>query len=202
MINKGKAMINKRIGMAITAGSALIIAGIAGCVAADDGSAATPETIIPIFQNDQVPGDALPEEIKPQDLGIAEGADTRHLGSDSVAEYWVTLSDASEVCLVMHIPGGYEVAGSTCGTLSEFNQRGLKLKTATTIDGDSVSRVAYLFPSDVELTTLEPVASKHSSLNSNSDSFVAMTPEQNAELEPHDMTRTDGANFTFYPLGS
>lgn len=189
-------MFNLRIAASMAACSALVFAGVAGSVSASNDSTMTPENLLPMFQSAASTDDAFPAEVKPEELGIAAQAESRSLGSDSVARYWVTLAERSQVCLVMYIPGGYEVAGSTCGTLTDFNQKGLKLKLRSNIDGNIVSRVAYLFPSDVELTSLTA-----DSRGTESENFVALTPEQNADFTPRDLARSGHSDFVFYPIG-
>lgn len=193
-------MLNLRFAGSLVACLTLTLGGIASSVAANNDDVTTPESLIPVFQRTETASDSIPAELNPVELGVPDGSEMRSLGSDSIGQYWVSLSPTSQVCLTMYIPGGYEVAGSTCGTLTEFNKKGLKLQINSNIDGELVSRVAYLFPSDVDMADLAP-ADHPVSRAATDVNFVAISPEQNADLEARAVPRSSGSEFQFRPLG-
>lgn len=119
----------------------------------------------------------------------------RSLGGDGVADYWVSVSSDSKVCLVGYIPGEYWVAGSSCASVVEFYQRGVGLGLGQNTEN---ANEAYLLPADVDVAQLAlPVGVSMISTVEESGAVVFSRRASGPRIEPALIQRENGVVFRF-----
>lgn len=186
---------------ATTASVALV--GAAGLVLAAStpalaGTGTTPiEDVVPIFSLTQTAADVPPSNVNLEALGDIDPESVRAVGSDDVASYWVGQSADEDICLITYIPGGNEVAGSSCRSIPEFNQWGLGMIMGEDTADPSRSAEAYYLPSDISVAAIG--ASDQSGARVAASNFTSGRPGA-LNLSPEDVTRSDGSTFHFQPL--
>lgn len=154
-------------------------------------SSGTPlDQLIPELAVAQTSNDALPDNMKLEDLGPIDATSLRHLGEDELAEYWVGRSGSTQVCLIITLRDYPGVGASACGEATDFYNQGIALSTGNA----EIKSEAYLLPADVpigELTNAKSLSSGVGLLVAGSASI----PTDSVEI-----IRPSGQTFTFSPL--
>ena len=191
----------------IALGSAVgTVAGLVVLTAALPASAAERSDIndlVPAFATNQNAQDRSLESVSSEAFGALNADSVRWVGRKGTAEYWVARKGNSNVCLVMHIPGGMEVVAVTCAPAEDFYRKGLSLEAGGSPDEPDASAEAYLLPGDVdaggivsrpELRTAALAAAAGDRAN-----LIVVEPGKSG-LSQAEVAREDGSGFHFVPL--
>jgi len=162
------------------------------------------EALIPVLSAPQTEADMAPASLDLEALGGIEPTSVRYLGADEVGQYWLGQTNDVDVCLITHVPGGYETSASNCMTLSNFNQYGLGIKAGEDLADPSRSVEAYYFPADVagEFTESGPGTTARQSTDgtARAPGDLIAGPTGSLDVAAVDVPRPDGSSFRFRPL--
>lgn len=173
-----------------------------------------PQNAVEVMEAPQEEADRLPE-LKDGTEGIRLET-VRSLGSSGEANFWVTLNDDENVCLLVTFREDEYTLSSSCGELDIFLRDGLAMKTIMPAnkDGEEQRRAeVYLLPDDVNAEPLDDYLADHrvpvESPEGLSEERSALQKDVNIfslgagayELQPLELDRTFGEPFTFRPLG-
>ncbi|MGO1544840.1 MAG: hypothetical protein ACTHXA_10935 [Gulosibacter sp.] len=162
-------------------------------------SAVTIEDMIPLLTQPQTKIDTVPESVDLEALGNISSASVRLAGEDALAQYWIGLTEASEVCLIMHIPTS-GISASTCGLATDFYSSGLGLVAGESRDDPSSSAEAYLLPFDIDSSEVGASTSLSRDRGVEGVNLVTV-PYQANGLFSVDVERANGgAEFHFDPI--
>ncbi|WP_337060101.1 hypothetical protein [Kineococcus sp. G2] len=103
------------------------------------------EEVVPVLSRPQAEQDRLPTLEDGTSIEVVDADSTRYLGSTRTAEHWVGL-DGNEICLVQFLSRA-QVVGSSCATVEEFTQTGLRVSTGA----PGVSATGLLVPEGFDL---------------------------------------------------
>ncbi|WP_143557007.1 hypothetical protein [Serinibacter salmoneus] len=171
-----------------------VTGGLVG--ASGSGQDATPiEELIPALSSPTSKTDIPPATLGLRSLNVPDDAVIRNLGSDSLAEYWVTVAD-DEVCLIADINTHAESAASGCSPLPAFKREGLSLNAYSHVDGDTIEVEAHLVPGDVEIS---PDLSDLHASRGLQPGLITFDPRLET-LETTHLYRTNGGTFELTPV--
>lgn len=158
------------------------------------------EQLIPQLDVAQTVADKVPDVVDLSALGAIDFDSIRSLGTDGVANYWVGRVGTSQLCLIMHIPNGYEVSAAACGEISDFHQQGIGLRAGESVNESERSAEAYLLPSDVQPSAI--VAKYKLELREGTNAgLLAVTPGS-LSAETITIPRMGSSDFSFVPLST
>jgi len=164
------------------------------------------DELIPVLSVPQTAADIAPASLDLEALGGIQADTVRYLGDDEVGQYWIGQTSNMDVCLITHVPGGYETSASNCATIATFNQYGLGILAGEDLNDPTRSVEAYYFPADIADSFVgsdRDVASLRSrSANDVRDSDLVAGPSGSLHMERENVERPDGSSFHFQPLGS
>lgn len=193
-------MNKKALGIA-GATAALVVTFAAIPATADEAPRVDVEDMLPVLGEPQTAHDHLPTEFPLDAFGGVRPETVRSLGADDKAEYWLGRAGSSNICLMLHIPGGAEITAATCGSITDFYKGGLALEAGAKRQSPNSSAQAYLLPSNVDAAALGSMLTK---VSSGSDGIRAnLLTRQSSDttpVRPADLKRGSGEVFTFNPL--
>lgn len=166
----------------------------------DDADRLDVAEVLPMLAMPQTAADSVPEVVRLDELGGVDETTVRSLGSDGTADYWVARAGQSGVCLVAHIPGGNEISASTCGTIADFNRRGLAIIAGQSRSDLSTSVEAYLLPSDVDVSAIASGGMVMKSSGSATHRALLTVNPQDPRLQAAEVPRQHGDPFQFTPI--
>lgn len=186
-------------------GAAAAVAALIGVATAlpamtDDADRLDVEVVLPMLALSRTAADSVPKAVDLDNLGGIDEATVRSLGSDGTARYWVARAGRSGVCLIAHIPGGNEISASTCGTISDFNRRGLAIIAGQSRSDLNTSVEAYLLPSDVDVTAIASSSMLRKSSDNPAHPALLTVNPQDPRLQAAEVPREHGDPFQFRPI--
>lgn len=183
----------------ITGTAAVLFVGASVGAFQEDGVEVDLQAILPVSAMEQTAEDRT---LATLDVDLAEHGivvdNLRSVGSDGIADYWVSVVDDSQVCLVGYISGDNWVVASTCSTVSEFYRQGVGLELG---QGENSGTEAYLLPADIdaEQLGLPAEASTFGTVKTEGAVLISVDPE-GPRPAPTEVERENGIVFQFLPL--
>lgn len=175
-----------------------VVALSVSIVPANADSGLSKVEMLPILAADQGASDMVPMRVDLETLGEIYPATTRLLYEDETTKVWVGENRVKEICLIVDVA---DVQASGCADMPSFYRHGIGLFTTANPGVPEMTASAYLLPSDVDPAVIDPSAG---SANVRNVRYINLIVGDVVEAggSPMTVTRPDGSDFTFTPLGS
>lgn len=187
--------------LSITLGAATAIAAAMSFIpnSASGEGRLTIEEMVPALASKKTENDEFPGQIGKTILTDIDEESIRAVAQDERANYWIAKSGTTNICLIAHIPGGYEVAASTCAPATTVFNQGMGLLVSEA-GADERTVEAYLLPQDVDAESIA-AANPGTRILANDDAkIVTRFPDEAEGIQVTTAARSSGGDFILTPL--